>query len=149
VRHQAEELEGVFLGTLTKQMFASIKTDGDSFGGGFGEETWRSMQAEQLGRQPWPGNGGLGIADQIMGDLLNAAGWQPRTSPSLPNPVHTAQYGASAQMTAAARLAALDTLPAAELCARAETALTALVDVMNQETTSAARRPYAAGVPAF
>ena len=38
-------------------------------------------------------------------------------------------------MTAAARLAALDTLPAAELCARAESALTALVDVMNQETT--------------
>lgn len=38
-------------------------------------------------------------------------------------------------MTAAARIAALDTLPATELCARAESALTALVDVMNQETT--------------
>lgn len=37
-------------------------------------------------------------------------------------------------MTAAARLASLDTLPAAELCALAETALTALVDIMNQET---------------
>ncbi|MEO5806894.1 hypothetical protein [Devosia sp.] len=38
-------------------------------------------------------------------------------------------------MTAAARLAAIDTLPAAELCALAEAALTALVDVMNKETT--------------
>lgn len=38
-------------------------------------------------------------------------------------------------MTAAARLAALDTLPATELCAQAETALAALVDVMNRETT--------------
>ena len=38
-------------------------------------------------------------------------------------------------MTAAARLAALDTLPAEELCFRAETTLNALVDVMNQETT--------------
>ncbi|MCP8883523.1 flagellar protein FlgN [Devosia sp. XJ19-1] len=38
-------------------------------------------------------------------------------------------------MTAAARLAALDALPAEELCSRAETALSALVDVMNQETT--------------
>lgn len=37
-------------------------------------------------------------------------------------------------MTAAARLAALDNLPAAELCQSAETALAALVDVMNQET---------------
>ena len=38
-------------------------------------------------------------------------------------------------MTAAARLAALDTMPAEALCAHAESALTALVDVMNQETT--------------
>lgn len=38
-------------------------------------------------------------------------------------------------MTAAARLAALDTLPAGDLCSRAETALALLVNVMNQETT--------------
>ena len=38
-------------------------------------------------------------------------------------------------MTAAARLASLDSLPAAELCGHAEVALTALVDIMNQETT--------------
>jgi cell division septum initiation protein DivIVA len=38
-------------------------------------------------------------------------------------------------MTAAARLAALDTLPAEQLCTSAEAALSALVDVMNQETT--------------
>lgn len=38
-------------------------------------------------------------------------------------------------MTAAARLAALDSLPAEELCRITETALAALVDVMNKETT--------------
>jgi hypothetical protein len=38
-------------------------------------------------------------------------------------------------MSAAARLAALDALPARELCQQAEATLTALVDVMNQETT--------------
>ncbi|WP_127753470.1 MULTISPECIES: flagellar protein FlgN [unclassified Devosia] len=38
-------------------------------------------------------------------------------------------------MTAAARLAARDALSAHELCRNAEAALTALVDVMNQETT--------------
>ena len=37
-------------------------------------------------------------------------------------------------MTAAARLAALDSLPANELCQTVETALAALVDIMNQET---------------
>ncbi len=69
LRQQAEDLEGVFLGMLTKQMFSSIKTDSESFGGGFGEETWRGMQAEQLATA-MASNGGLGIADQIMGDLL-------------------------------------------------------------------------------
>tara|TARA_R110002020_G_scaffold40457_2_gene119569 strand:- start:141 stop:608 length:468 start_codon:yes stop_codon:yes gene_type:complete len=38
-------------------------------------------------------------------------------------------------VTAAARLAALDNLPATELCQLAESALSALVDVMNRETT--------------
>lgn len=38
-------------------------------------------------------------------------------------------------MTAAERLATLDRLPAAELCARADEALTALLDIMNRETT--------------
>jgi hypothetical protein len=37
-------------------------------------------------------------------------------------------------MTAAARLAALDSLPADDLCQMAEVALAALVDIMNQET---------------
>lgn len=68
LRQQAEELEGVFLHTLVKQMFSEIRTDGD-FGGGFGEETWRSMQAEQLA-QSMAEAGGIGLADQIMGDLI-------------------------------------------------------------------------------
>ncbi|MBU1335556.1 MAG: flagellar protein FlgN [Alphaproteobacteria bacterium] len=38
-------------------------------------------------------------------------------------------------MTAAARLAALDSLPAEELCNMAELALASLVNVMNEETT--------------
>jgi hypothetical protein len=38
-------------------------------------------------------------------------------------------------MTAAARLAALDSLPAEDLCKMAEVALAALVNVMNEETT--------------
>lgn len=67
-RQQAEDLEGVFLNTLVKEMFAGIKTDG-AFGGGFGEETWRSIQSEELANAMAKA-GGLGIADQLMGDLL-------------------------------------------------------------------------------
>jgi flagellar protein FlgJ len=68
LRSQAEDLEGVFLNLLTKEMFATAKPE-NGFGGGFGEETWRSMQAEQLANT-MAQNGGLGIADQILGDMI-------------------------------------------------------------------------------
>ena len=69
LRKQAVELEGVFLNTLMKEMFSSIKTDEASFGGGFAEETWRGMQAEQFAGA-LAETGGIGLADQLMGDLL-------------------------------------------------------------------------------
>jgi flagellar protein FlgJ len=68
LKQQAEELEGVFLNLLTKEMFATVKSE-NGFGGGFGEETWRSMQAEQLANT-MAQNGGLGIADQLLGDMI-------------------------------------------------------------------------------
>lgn len=68
IKQQAEELEGVFLNLLTKEMFATAKSE-NGFGGGFGEETWRSVQAEQLANA-MAQNGGLGIADQIIGDMI-------------------------------------------------------------------------------
>jgi flagellar protein FlgJ len=69
LRKQAVELEGVFLNTLMKEMFSSIKTDEDSFGGGFGEDTWRGMQAEQFAGA-LAETRGIGLADQLMSDLL-------------------------------------------------------------------------------
>lgn len=70
LRAKAEELEGVFLNTLVSQMFTSLDARG-TFGGGFAEETWRSMQSEQYANL-MAKNGGFGLADQIMSDLLNA-----------------------------------------------------------------------------
>jgi len=69
MRKQAVELEGVFLNTLMKEMFTSIDTSESSFGGGFAEETWRGMQAEQFSSIVAE-QGGIGLADQLMGDLL-------------------------------------------------------------------------------
>ena len=83
VRQQAEEFEGVFLNLLVKEMFATVKSE-NGFGGGFGEETWRSMQSEQLAAS-MAQNGGLGIADQLMGDLLllqEAANTQNKLTPT-------------------------------------------------------------------
>lgn len=69
LRQQAEELEGVFLNTLMKQMFSSIKTDESAMGGGFGEETWRGMQAEQMAMS-LTRSGGIGLAESLLPDLL-------------------------------------------------------------------------------
>ena len=66
---QARELEGVFLNTLMKEMFSSVDTEG-TFGGGFAEETWRGIQAEQMA-QAVADTGGIGLADSIMRDLIS------------------------------------------------------------------------------
>ena len=69
LKQQATDFEGVFLNSLMKEMFSSIKTDDQNFGGGFGEETWRGMQAEQMANAVAQ-QGGIGIADQLMPTLL-------------------------------------------------------------------------------
>lgn len=69
LRQQAEELEGVFLNTLMKQIFSSIKTDESAMGGGFAEETWRGMQAEQMA-MTLTRSGGIGLAESLLPDLL-------------------------------------------------------------------------------
>lgn len=69
LRQQAEELEGVFLNTLMKEMFSGIDAKGD-FGGGFAEETWRGMQSEHFA-SAMAEAGGIGLADQLMADLLH------------------------------------------------------------------------------
>ncbi|HVX74035.1 MAG TPA: rod-binding protein [Devosia sp.] len=69
LHQQAKDLEGVFLTSLMKEMFSSIKTDDQNFGGGFAEETWRGMQAEQFAGA-MAEQGGIGLADQLMPTLL-------------------------------------------------------------------------------
>jgi peptidoglycan hydrolase FlgJ len=68
IRQQAEDMEGVFLNLLTKEMFATVQQD-ENFGGGFGEETWRSMQSEQLANSIAQ-SGGVGIADDLMNQMI-------------------------------------------------------------------------------
>ncbi|MDP1731297.1 MAG: rod-binding protein [Devosia sp.] len=85
MRQQAEELEGVFLNTLMKEMFSSIDSEGD-FGGGFAEETWRGMQAEQFAAS-MAAAGGIGLADALMADLiaLQEAASKPMTNKGASN----------------------------------------------------------------
>lgn len=81
LRAQAEELEGVFLNTLMKEMFSSLHSDSEAMGGGFGEDTWRGMQAEQMADAVAKA-GGIGLADSIMGDLLKIQELSQTRTPS-------------------------------------------------------------------
>ena len=75
---QAQDLEGVFMNTLMKEMFSSIKTDDADMGGGFGEETWRGMQAEQMA-DAVAKQGGIGLAQQLMPTLMQLQEAKPQS----------------------------------------------------------------------
>jgi len=68
LKDKAVELEGVFLNTLLSQVSKSVDTEGP-FGGGYGEETWRGMQAEQFASSMAEA-GGIGLSDSILRDLI-------------------------------------------------------------------------------
>ncbi|MBK8083824.1 MAG: rod-binding protein [Devosia sp.] len=87
LRRQAEDLEGVFLNTLIKEMFASLKSSPDVMGGGFAEETWRSLQAEQLA-DGVARAGGVGLADALLPDLIALQ----ETAQRHPNPTSAGAY---------------------------------------------------------
>ena len=67
-RATAEEFEAVFLAQMMSHMFAGISTDGP-FSGGQAEQVYRSMMMNEYGRIA-TASGGLGIADQVMSEIL-------------------------------------------------------------------------------
>ncbi len=67
-RHAAQEFEGVFLSQFLGAMFEGLSTDGP-FGGGQGEQMFRSMMLDQYGKQI-VAQGGIGIADSVTRELL-------------------------------------------------------------------------------
>jgi flagellar protein FlgJ len=63
----AKDFESVFISEFLGSMFEGIQTDG-MFGGGQGEQIFRSMMIEQYGKQI-AGQGGFGIADAVTRSL--------------------------------------------------------------------------------
>lgn len=68
----AQKFEGQFLSMMLQQMFAGVKTDGP-FGGGFGEEMFRSVMTDAMGKQ-MARAGGIGLADTIQREILKMQG---------------------------------------------------------------------------
>ena len=68
MRQAAEDFEAVFLGQMLAPMFAGLETN-EYFGGGPGEDVYRSLLVEEYGKAI-ARSGGVGIADAVERELL-------------------------------------------------------------------------------
>lgn len=68
INHAAKEFEAVFISQMMSHMFESVEVD-PMFGGGQGEEMFRSMMVDEYGKQ-LAGAGGIGIAEQVTAKLI-------------------------------------------------------------------------------
>jgi flagellar protein FlgJ len=71
-REAAQSFEAQFLSIMLQQMYAGVKTDGP-FGGGLGEEMFRSLMTEEMGKQ-MARAGGIGLADTVQREILKLQG---------------------------------------------------------------------------
>jgi peptidoglycan hydrolase FlgJ len=70
VREAAQDFEAFFIGQMMEQMMSGMESD-PMFGGGQGEEVWRSMLTQEYGKEVAK-SGRLGIADHVMSAMLRA-----------------------------------------------------------------------------
>jgi Rod binding domain-containing protein len=67
-REAAVEFEGFFIASALESMFSGIETDG-LFGGGHGEQVFRSMLLQEYGKSIAE-RGGIGIADSVQREII-------------------------------------------------------------------------------
>ena len=68
INETAQEFEAVFLSEMLKPMFQGIETDG-MFGGGKGEEVFRSFMLQEYGKI-MSQTGGIGLADHVHDQII-------------------------------------------------------------------------------
>lgn len=64
----AQEFEAVFISEMLQHMFAGIEVN-EEFGGGHGEEMFRSLLVDEYGKLMAKA-GGIGVADHIRQEIL-------------------------------------------------------------------------------
>ncbi len=70
IEKSAKEFEGMFLAEMLSHMFSGIEVDPE-FGGGHGEEMFRSMMVQEYGKQIAQGPG-IGIAAKVKEVMIAA-----------------------------------------------------------------------------
>lgn len=74
IRQAAEQFEAQFLSIMLQPMFEGTNAEAP-FGGGFGEEMFRSVLTEAMGKQ-MAKRGGIGLADTVQREMLKLQGLQ-------------------------------------------------------------------------
>jgi Rod binding domain-containing protein len=64
----AQDFEAVFLSQMLQPMFKDIEPE-EPFGGGQGEDIWKSMMIDEIGKQ-MAKNGGIGLAASVKREIL-------------------------------------------------------------------------------
>ena len=67
----AQDFEAMAIGQLLQPMFETVDTAHGAFGGGAGEEAWRPMLVDAIGKQ-MAANGGIGLAVPVFNAMLHA-----------------------------------------------------------------------------
>lgn len=70
LRTAANDFESQFVSQMVGQMFEGVEVD-ETFGGGHGEEMFRSLLVQEYGKSV-TARGGFGLADQVYRELLRA-----------------------------------------------------------------------------
>jgi Rod binding domain-containing protein len=72
IKQTAQSFESSFLSAMMQQMFAGLKSDGP-FGGGQGEEMFRSVLTDAMAKQVTRA-GGVGVAASVEREMLKLQG---------------------------------------------------------------------------
>jgi len=72
IKQTAQDFEASFLSVMMQQMFTGISTDGP-FGGGAGEEMFRSVLTDAMAKQVTKA-GGIGVANTVEREMLKLQG---------------------------------------------------------------------------
>ena len=68
MREVAKDFEAVFISQMLQPMFQDLGAEAP-FGGGHGEDVWRSLQVQEYGKAIADA-GGIGIADNVMREMI-------------------------------------------------------------------------------